>query len=180
MIIIALILGCLFPTALAAETLSGEPVVLLHGLGRTYRSMNTLEKKLAASGFKVTNIDYPSRDYPIDRLADIVGDHIEGMDTAPAARINFVTHSLGGILVRWLHGHGRLKNIGRVVMLSPPNQGSEIVDKLAGNPVVEAAMGPAFHQLGTDSSSLPASLGPVDFELGVITGTKSFNPRFSD
>jgi len=95
-----------------------------------------------------------------------------------------VTHSLGGILVRqYLHEH-ELENLGNVVMLGPPNRGSEIVDFFQQSPFLatlfNTANGPAGKQLGTDENSKPNVLGPVDFSLGVIAGTKSYTPFLSN
>ena len=153
-----------------------ECVVLLHGLARTADSMKALEKRLALEGYIVVNVDYPSRKYPIETLAEIaVGQGIEECTKKSATKINFVTHSLGGILVRVYLKSNRRDDIGRVVMLGPPNQGSEVVDNLKNAPGFELLNGPAGMQLGTKSSDIPKSLGPVDFDLGVIAGTQSIN-----
>ena len=40
---------------------SKEYVVLLHGLGRTAKSMSKIESELKKSGYVVKNIGYPSR-----------------------------------------------------------------------------------------------------------------------
>ena len=166
-------------TAITRASASEEYVVLLHGLARTSRSMSILATRLKASGFNVITIDYPSRKYTIEKLALTVGDHLGITPAESAPKVHFVTHSLGGILVRWLRKHGRMHNIGRVVMLSPPNKGSEVADRLKNNPLLKRIMGPAIRQLGTGECNVPATLGPVDFELGVITGNKSLNPLFS-
>lgn len=157
-------------------TLAKECVVLLHGLVRSARSMSALEDRLASEGYYVSNIDYPSRSRPVDPLAELaVGKGIEDCTANSASKINFVTHSLGGILVRaYLNLHKR-DDIGRVVMLGPPNQGSEVVDKLKNMPGFKLLNGPAGMQLGTKPSDVPKSLGPVDFELGIIAGTRSIN-----
>ena len=153
-----------------------ECVVLLHGLARTADSMKALEKRLALEGYIVVNVDYPSRKYPIETLAEIaVGQGIEECTKKSATKINFVTHSLGGILVRVYLKSNRRDDIGRVVMLGPPNQGSEVVDNLKNAPGFELLNGPAGMQLGTKSSDIPKSLGPVNFDLGVIAGTQSIN-----
>ena len=89
--------------------------------------------------------------------------------------IHFVTHSLGGIIVRQLAFAGLIEKFGRVVMLSPPNQGTEVVDKLGNLALFSAISGPPGRELGTGSHARPAQLGIPPFELGVITGTRSIN-----
>jgi hypothetical protein len=155
-------------------------VILLHGLARTYRSMNKIEKRLSKIGYRVINVDYPSTEHPIEYLAEnVLGEIIERYPTDSETKIHFVTHSMGGIIVRYYLNHHRLESLGRVVMLSPPNQGSELVDHLRNTYLYKEKNGPAGQQLGTDEKSVPRSLGPVDFELGVITGSLSFNPASS-
>ena len=88
---------------------------------------------------------------------------------------SFLLPSMGGILVRMYLKANKRDDIGRVVMLGPPNQGSEIVDALKDLTVFELLNGPAGLQLGTGPADVPKALGPVDFELGVIAGTQSIN-----
>jgi triacylglycerol lipase len=158
-------------------------VVLLHGLGRTPRSMRQLQRVLEASGYVVLNCGYRSRSADIATLARGVAERVAQWE--PSAPLNFVTHSLGGILVRAALAYGYLPRdrIRRVVMLGPPNAGSEVVDAFRAIPVVSriyaAFTGPAGAQLGTTADGLPGQLPPVDFELGVIAGNRSFNPLFS-
>ena len=161
---------------LTASMEANEGVILLHGLCRTSRSMTKLETQLAAAGYTVVNVDYPSRTAPIDKLSDeAIGRALSEPKLQGCSGINFVTHSLGGILVRSYfkrHDSGRL---GRVVMLGPPNQGSEVVDKLGGWWLFKKLNGPAGSELGTGADSTPNQLGPVGFELGVIAGDRSIN-----
>jgi hypothetical protein len=129
-------------------------------------------------GFAVSNTGYPSPQYPIEELAPIA---IEaGVSQCPSgAVIHFVTHSLGGILVRYYFEVENDFTPGRVVMIAPPNQGSEVVDNFRRVPGFELLNGPAGLQLGTDTSSVPRQLGPVDFALGVIAGSQTVNPVLS-
>jgi hypothetical protein len=94
-------------------------------------------------------------------------------------KIHFLTHSMGGILIRYYLSTRLIDKLGRVVMLAPPNQGSEVVDKLAGWPVFKVINGPAGLQMGTGKNSLPNRLGPVNFPTGIIAGDKSINPLLS-
>jgi pimeloyl-ACP methyl ester carboxylesterase len=155
---------------------AGECVILLHGLARTSDSMELLAETLGAEGYHVANIDYPSREKPIEALAQIaVEAGLADCRDAAASPVNFVTHSLGGILVRQYYSLHPTENLKRVVMLGPPNNGSEVVDNLKDVPGYELINGPAGMQLGTDDGSLPKTLGPVNFALGVIAGTSSIN-----
>ena len=153
-----------------------EHVILLHGLCRTGRSMQPMADALQAAGYVVHNVDYPSRTAPIEELsAPAIAPAVVACEQAGAARIHFVTHSLGGILVRDYLATRRPPALGRVVMLGPPNQGSEVVDRLGDWRLFAAINGPAGRQLGTGADAGPNRLGPVDYPVGVIAGRHSIN-----
>lgn len=166
--------------ALATSPSAGaeECVVLLHGLWRTENSMDRMEKSLAEAGYRVRNIEYKSTKKPIEELAEeAVREGVDGCQDAEP--IHFVTHSMGGILLRQYLEANDIAGLGRVVMLGPPNQGSEVIDRYGDLPGFEWVSGPAGLQLGTGEASVPRSLGPVRFDLGVIAGTRSVNPILS-
>jgi pimeloyl-ACP methyl ester carboxylesterase len=154
-----------------------ESVVLLHGLGRSARSLKKLATRLAGQGYSVVNIEYPTLERPIKFLADMVlHPEIQRLQGFSPSKIHFVTHSMGGIVVRYYLQHHPLENLGYVVMLSPPNRGSEIVDHMKSIPLIKKLLSPAARELGTDRESLPLKLGRPGFKLGVIAGEKSHNP----
>jgi hypothetical protein len=160
----------------SVEVLSAECLVLLHGLARTSSSMNELKTKLTNEGYFVVNVDYPSRTKKIFALSEIaINDGLDQCRKAKASPVNYVTHSLGGILVRQFYQNHQPSNVNRVVMLGPPNNGSEVVDNLQNVYGYELLNGPAGMELGTANTDVPKSLGPVNFELGVIAGTQSMN-----
>lgn len=155
-----------------------ECVVLLHGLMRSSMSMNKMQRALDDAGFLTVNIDYPSRDHTIEELAEMAVP--EGLEACRefdnVERIHFVTHSLGGILVRQYLENEAIEDLGRVVMLGPPNQGSIAADDMEGVPGFDWINGPAGRQLGKGEDSVPLRLGPANFELGVIAGNRTIDP----
>lgn len=169
-----LLMSTMSPLVVSHE--SAGNVVLLHGLARTAASMSTMASQLNEAGYTVCNIEYPSRQHRVESLAnEFVVPEIKKCFLDPLMTINFVTHSLGGIIVRQIANENPSINIGRVVMLSPPNQGSEVVDKLGTWGLFKWLNGPAGKQLGTAENALPKQLGPADFELGIIAGNRSIN-----
>ena len=162
----------------ARPALAGECVVLLHGLWRTENSMNKAERVVTEAGYTVHNIEYDSTEKPIEDLADeTIPRAVEAC--GEAEKIHFVTHSLGGILMRQYLEHDDIDRLGRIVMLGPPNQGSEVVDTYDRFPGFKWFAGPAGLQLGTGEASIPRKLGPVSFDVGIIAGTQSINPILS-
>ena len=151
-----------------------DSVILLHGLARSDRSMSKLEKALRAEGYHVQNINYDSTRNRIETLAErVIGPALEAC--SGESRVHFVTHSMGGILVRqYLYRH-HIPNLGRVVMLGPPNKGSEVIDNLKDFPGFHFFHGDAGLELGTGETSVPNRLGQATFDLGIIAGTRSIN-----
>lgn len=151
---------------------SRELVVLLHGLGRTSRSMAVLRRALDAKGFTTRSLGYPSRRLGIEALAALVSERLLP-EAKKFERVHFVTHSLGGVLVRQLvHAHD-LANRGRIVQIAPPNHGSVVVDGLRDWWLVESIMGPAFVEL---SARDWRHLGDAPKDLAIIAGTTPAPP----
>jgi pimeloyl-ACP methyl ester carboxylesterase len=167
-------------TELVQRHQSTDCVVLLHGLNRSWRTMDKMAATLQQEGFSTANVDYPSSTTTIEVLAPmVVNEGLRKCRQTGATTVHFVTHSMGGILVRYAQSNDPIPDLGRVVMLGPPNQGSEVIDKARNWPGIGWFSGEAGLQLGTDEESIPSRLGPVDFELGVIAGTGTTNPFMS-
>lgn len=158
----------------------GECVVLLHGLARSKNSLLLMDLRLRSLGYSVVNINYPSTNATIEELANYAIP--EGLNQCVGAKkVHFVTHSMGGILLRYYLEQIELppKNLGHVVMLAPPNKGSEVVDQMVDIPGFGFINGVAGRQLGTGPESFPNQLGPVDFSVGIVAGNLSISPHFS-
>jgi pimeloyl-ACP methyl ester carboxylesterase len=170
----------------AAAAEPGEVVILLHGLGRTSASMARLASAFKHEGYRVVNLSYRSRGESLEQLATqwLPGELARlDAENVPPVHVHFVTHSMGGIIVRlWLRERGAPAHPGRVVMLAPPNAGSEVTDHLLSFALFRWFTGKNGRRLGTDPTSLPRQLGdwPAAFgDLGVIAGDASLNPLFS-
>lgn len=154
-------------------------VILLHGMGRSPYLFRGMERELRAAGYDAVAINYPSLTRDIAGHADQIAHLLEG--AGDVEKVSFVTHSLGGLVVRELLSRNaswrNRMSLGRVVMIAPPNQGSALAESLAvlrpyhwiGGPAAsEIAAGPPF-------ASVPATL-----ELAVIAGGtadgRGFNP----
>ena len=157
-----------------------DVVVLLHGMGRSTLSMKRIEWGLVNRGYRVVNVSYPSTRFAVEQLVEKhLLPSLREVEKSSTGRVHFVTHSLGGILLRQYLATNALTNLGRIVMLGPPNRGSEVTDTLRQWSCYRLLVGPAGQQLGTGGRGLPRALGPARFEVGVIAGDRSFNPFFS-
>ena len=156
----------------------GERVVLLHGLWRSWHAMEPLARRLDAEGFSTLNLPYPSSRKPIDWIVRYVRD--QTAEFAGGGKVHFVTHSLGGIVMRSLLSQETPLpwQQGRLVMMAPPNGGSEIIDWLSRRPLLVPILGPAARSLA--SSGIPPRLPaiPEELEAMVIMGNRSSIPFF--
>ncbi|MFT7560332.1 MAG: pimeloyl-ACP methyl ester carboxylesterase [Flavobacteriales bacterium] len=178
----ALVLSMVYVSSCQADC-----IILLHGLARSEGSMKPLERHLVKAGYIVVNVGYPSRKHGIAALAsDSLSSAIA---ECPSGGFHVVTHSMGGILVREymndplrvseIVGEKAVRRLKRVVMLGPPNSGSEVVDTLGNYPGFHFLNGDAGMQLGAGLDSVPNKLGPASFDVGIIAGNKSVSPVLS-
>ena len=174
----ALCLALLVGLAVQAAPARADCVVLLHGLARSEASLTVLDELLERAGYVTVTPGYASTEATIERLA------ARTLPPALAAcgnrRVHLVTHSMGGILVRQFLSQNTIPRLGRVVMLAPPNHGTEIVDQFSHLEPFFWLNGPAGGELGTGPDSTPNRLGPARFDVGIIAGNRSLNPFLSN
>jgi len=152
-----------------------EAVVLVHGLGRSRTSMMVLAQRLEWAGYGVVTVGYRSLRTAFPDQVATVRSVVERC-CAESPRIHFVGHSLGGLVIRGYLAETPPEQLGRVVLLAPPNQGSLFVDWLDDIPVATEVLGPVGSSLGTDSTDIPATLPPPDYEMGIIAGNRAIQP----
>jgi triacylglycerol lipase len=158
---------------------SRECVVLLHGVAMSSWVMRPIARALEKDGYRVINLSYPSRRMPLEELArDFLPRELERRGALTAPRLHFVTHSMGSILLRLYVRERRPANLGRVVMIGPPNHGSQAADRATKRSWMRAIMGVNLPRLTTGDGSIARTLGPADFEVGVIAGSSLLNPMF--
>jgi triacylglycerol lipase len=162
------------------KNVASEWVILLHGLGRLRQSMGLLEQHLKSLGYSTINLAYPSTTKTIETIAETHLDRVVlSCEESGAEKIHFVGHSLGGLIVRQYLQRHSVPSGSRLVMLSPPNKGSELVDLLMQVPLYRWITGPAGQEIGKGPESVVNRLKPVGIDVGVIAGNLSINLVFS-
>ncbi len=153
----------------------GDYVIVLHGIARSSSHMEPIEEHLEKEGYDVINIDYPSTDFDLEQLVEILNYDLRSklMEDKP---VHFVGYSMGGILTRAYLDKYTPKNLGYVVQLASPNNGSEVADFVRNNYLYQEIYGPAGQELTTNNKETLKLLGKVDYELGVVAGNSTIDP----
>lgn len=145
-----------------------ELVVVLHGMGRTPASMWAVEWHLQREGYEVLNWGYSSTCCSVEQLGEELAEELQNLDGTRPDRIHFVGHSLGNIIARWVVTNDAPDQPGKMVMIAPPNQGSESADRHAE---WTGWLLEPIDELTTDKDSTAQSLEPVeDRPVGIIAG----------
>lgn len=156
----------------------GKGVILLHGIVRSSKSFSKMRTSLEQNGYVVFGFDYPSTRVEISDAAEYLRQVIDSLDGIQ--EINFVVHSMGGLVVRSYLKKKADPRIKRLVMIGVPNQGADLADRLKQNPLYRAIFGPAGQQLISDSTGYIASLPTPEFEFAIISGARGsldgYNP----
>lgn len=178
--VLALLLAAA-PALRAAEPAAArECVVLLHGVGMSGWVMQPIARALEDAGYRTVNLSYPSRALPIERIArEWLPAELRTAGVERETRVHFVAHSMGSLVTRLYLRDSRPANLGRVVMLGPPNHGSVAADRAQENAVLRWLLGVNLPALGTGEASIARALGPADFEVGIIAGNQHLNPIFN-
>lgn len=155
-----------------------QRVVILHGIGRTSSSMYKVARAFRTAGYDDINLGYDSTRDVLAKNIDSVYHRIRHFSDSDREVTHFVCYSLGCLVTRGLIEQHRPKNLGRVVMLGPPNQGSEMADYLKDHAIANWVLGVNLPQLGTrNRQKLRQLIGDhADYELGIIAGSGTIDP----
>lgn len=166
------------PTAMAnpVPTLPGSPacVFVLHGLARP-SATETLAAALRRTGFDARSVIYRSTSDSFEGMVERLAQAVSARSSS-CRQLDFVGYSLGALVIRAYLGESPPAQLGRVVMIAPPNQGSELADHLGAIWLFRRAAGAVAAQLGTAADSLPRRLPAPRYPLGIIAGDRASNP----
>jgi pimeloyl-ACP methyl ester carboxylesterase len=154
-------------------------VLLVHGILRSTGTFSALERALIGTGFDAVAISYPSGRSTIEEHAEGLArllDRQEGTET-----VSFVTHSMGGLVVRHLLARDgewkRRIEVHRIVLIAPPNRGSAIARLLKDIPAYRLIYGKAGQQLTpAEVSRAPGLKHPFAIIAGGKGDGRGFNP----
>lgn len=147
-------------------------VVLVHGLGRSAHSFDAMASALEGQGYEVVTFNYASTRASIVDNAHALNRVVSGLQGV--TRVSFVTHSLGGIVLRqalalspdW---QGTI-NTGRSVLLAAPNQGSRTAQAVGAYGPARWLLGPALSEL---SDVQVIKRLPIPATFATVAGTKN-------
>ena len=124
-----------------------------------------LASRLRGSGFRVLTWNYPSLFARIESHAKRLYEFL-ATQLSKETRFHIVAHSMGSIVTRAALNRSPLPNLGRLVLLAPPNGGSPVArlaSMLIGGVVV-----PTRELSDRHSSYVNQLRGPSDLDVGII------------
>ncbi len=158
------------------STAPQETVVLVHGLGRSRLSLRTLARRIENAGFATANVPYAPTFHRFETLVADFHDFL--VENVKTERYHLVGHSLGNILIRARFAHGYPTELGRIVMLAPPNHPPRLARKLHKFPPFRLWAGDSGQQLA--SREFYATLPTPTVPFGVIAGDKGQRLTFGE
>ncbi len=159
----------------------GSTVIVLHGLGRGRQSMKPLVNHLRDSlRSSILSFGYASTKAHISEHGQALANVVSGL--SGSTHISFVGHSLGNLVIRsWLSqaSDESLEKLCRVVMLGPPNQGSDLAKKASKIWILKTFSQGAAKDLLIDWDNVSASLPAPPCSFGIVAGGKNDSHGFS-
>ncbi len=160
-------------TRAGMKPLGPKVVIALHGLCRSRGVMipmcDYLQKN---SDFETVNVCYASTRLSLGENADALAKVIANL--GPVREINFVAHSYGNIVIRRYMADSvkagrRDPRIKRMVMLAPPNNGSQLANMFKNNAVFGLVWGSGGKAVTNWKETAPTLIQPF-CQFGIIAG----------
>lgn len=174
------------------EKTDKDIVILMHGIYGKLKDLSYIEKKLEENGYSGVSIQYPTTKDDIQTMAkkyiepeimkkvEILNKINEKREkeNKKKLKINFVVHSMGSVVLRHELQKNILKDLGKVVFISPPSHGSSIADNFLTE-MLNPVLGKAVKQIKTKEDSFVNKLNEPCYECYVMVGNKTNNPLYS-
>jgi pimeloyl-ACP methyl ester carboxylesterase len=164
-----------------SQAASQEVVVLLHGVASVPLSMKYLEKGFEEEGYTVLNLGYPSTRESIGENAAAIRaeilEYVDSLDPGTEVTVHLVAHSLGNLVARRAMSDG-IPNLGRMVMIAPPNHGSFVAEAVKHLNIFFWIYGESGQQLSADNRAFFEELPEPSCSFGIIAGGKGNNEGF--
>ena len=157
--------------------LSGTAVILLHGLGRSDKSMSRLKRHFEKAGYYTITMNYPSLRASVQDNADYLHQVLESLDGIE--KVHLVGYSMGGIVLRQCLATYEEPRLGRVVFIGSPNQGAELATLLKDYWAFRTFAGPGALDLATAPHGIAPKLPAPKVEFGVIAGSRGVDAGYN-
>lgn len=159
-----------------ADDQATQHVILLHGLASSSILFYPITRRLREHGFQTRTWGYFSVRGSIEKHAARFVRFLKNYPCEPGDTIHLVGHSMGSIIVRRALLESDLPdNIGRFVMIGPPNQGSHVATRFAK---YLGWLCPALNELSDRDGSYVRLLGePQGYEIGIVQAERDLVVR---
>lgn len=157
--------------------MSATAVILLHGLGRSDKSMVHMRRHFEKAGFQTIGMNYPSLRANLEQNGAYlrqVMESLEGVET-----IHLVGFSLGGIVIRQCLSEYDTPKLGRVVFIGSPHRGAELATRFKDWWAFKTIAGPSGQELATAPYGVAPNLPAPRCEFGIIAGCRGLDGGFN-
>lgn len=169
--------GLIVSDPVSASPAPSDDIVLLHGFMGAPWTMRLLARRFSSEGFRTYPLWYDSWMQPFDTIVHRICDRIDALTLGQKRPLHFIGHSMGGLVARAVVSSRRPCNMGRMVMMGTPNNGSEMADFCARYPLLRPVLGQARAALITrNRHPLISAFGEPDYLIGIIAGDRPLAP----
>ena len=152
-------------------------LVFRHGIVLNRYVMLPMERYFRRKGYEVHNSTYPTTRKFVEEHARDLSEELMGLvrrsgKSAEPYELSLITHSLGGLVLRYALTHFEMPPIHRAIMFVPPNRGSATARYFKNWFLYRTIFGTrAGSQLAEDPPGIYGAAGlPSGVDLAIIAG----------